>query len=124
MAVATSSVAWTMIGAVTFGQMWRPTIASGDRRDPRGRDVLPLPDGQGLSPGQPGDGRRGDEADRDHHVADARAERRRDRQRQDQAGERLHGVNEAHDTSSVCRQRTLPASPRITPERSGRCRPR
>src|ERR671917_406811 len=34
-AVATSSVAWTMIGAVTFGQTWRRTIAEDDAPETR-----------------------------------------------------------------------------------------
>ena len=100
-----------MIGAVTFGQMWRADDRQRRGADhPRRVDELALADRQRLRPGQPGDGRRGDDADRDHHLLDAGPERRRDPERQDQARERLDGVHDPHDTSSSSRRRSPPAA--------------
>ena len=97
-AAAIASVAWTISAGTTFGSTWRERDAPRRIADrARGEDEILGLDRHRLPARQADEHRRGRDADRDHRVGEARAEERRQRDREDQERAREHGVGQPRD---------------------------
>ena len=136
-AAAIASVAWTISARHDVRQHVAQRDAPRRIADrARGEDEVLGLDRQRLPARQPDEHRRGRDADRDHRVGEARAEKRGQRDREDQERAREHGVGQPRDqhvgpAAGVAREqadrhadRRARSAPRPRPRAATRARPR